>query len=183
MNWIFAGLLLDHLDLYFYGRIDVLPDWLGYLLVLWGMKNLCQTLPSFRWARLGPLTAALVSIALFGANVMGYLPDAGWPGAYVRFVDYALTFAVELVFFAALRGAERSLQTELDDAAFLPAVCVTWLFAAGGVVLRLTENGIFGILTTISTALLTVWLFYALRQICKNYRYTKMQQAFDSKRW
>ena len=98
MNWIFAGLLLDHLDLYFYGRIDVLPDWLGYLLVLWGMKNLCQTLPSFRWARLGPLAAALVSIALFGANVMGYLPDAGWPGAYVRFVDYALTFAVELVF-------------------------------------------------------------------------------------
>lgn len=183
MNWIFAGLLVDHLDLYFYGRIDVLPDWLGYLLVLYGMKTLCPALPSFRWARLGPLAAAFASIALFAANVMGELPDAGWPGAYARLADYMLTLAVELVFFFALRGAERTLQTELDDAAFLPAVCVTWAFAILGVILRLVENGIFGILTTISTALLTVWLFYAMRQICKNYRYTKMQQAFERKRW
>ena len=65
----------------------------------------------------------------------------------------------------------------------LAAVGVTWAFAILGVILRLVENDIFALLTTMSTALLTLWLFYALREIVKNYRYTKMQQAFEKNRW
>ena len=60
---------------------------------------------------------------------------------------------------------------------------VTWAFAILGVILRLVENDIFALLTTLSTGLLTLWLFYALWEIVKNYRYTKMQQAFEKNRW
>lgn len=183
MNWIFAGLICAHLDLYFNHTFDCLPDWLGYLLVLYGMKTLCPVLPAFNKMRIVPLLAALCSIALFGASVMGYLPSQGWPGAWAHFADYALTIVVELGFCWSVHASERQLQCELDDASLLAAVLVTWAFAVLGVILRLVENGIFGLLTTISTALLTLWLFYALWEIVKNYRYTKMQQAFEKNRW
>ena len=183
MNWIFAGLICAHLDVYFNSGVDLLPDWLGYLLVLYGMKTLYPVLPAFDKMRIVPLITAMCSIVLFGANVMGYLPDAGWPGAWMRFLDYALTIAVELGFCWSVHASERQLQCELDDASLLAAVGVTWVFAILGVILRLVENDIFALLTTMSTALLTLWLFYALWEIVKNYRYTKMQQAFEKNRW
>ena len=78
MNWIFAGLICAHLDVYFNSGVDLLPDWLGYLLVLYGMKTLYPVLPAFDKMRIVPLITAMCSIVLFGANVMGYLPSAGW---------------------------------------------------------------------------------------------------------
>ena len=65
---------------------------------------------------------------------------------------------------------------------FLPAWALTALFAAAGAALRVVENDIFAILTTGTTGLLTLWLFYALWQIRKNYRYLQMQQRFDARR-
>lgn len=182
MGWIFGGLACAHLDLYFGSGIDLAADWLGYLLVCYGMWTLGRQLTAFRRLRLVPLLAAACSLALFAVNLMGLLPDAGWPGVWARLADYALTIAVELALCRAVHTAERQLQCELDDAALFAAVCVTWGFAVLGVILRLVEHDIFSLLTTLTTGLLTLWLFYALWEIVRNYRYARMQQVFEKNR-
>lgn len=181
MNLIFAGLVLAHIDVYWHG-IDFLPDALAYVLIACGAWQLRP-----RGRRFGLLAAwsgvtALGAAALLAGRLCGALLDAGWPGIGVHLLDCALTAALELVFYLAVRQAERNLQTELDDTMFLPAWILTSLFAVAGAVLRVTENDIFALLTTATTGLLTLWLLYAVWQIRRNERYVNIQQHFDRNR-
>lgn len=181
MNWIFAGLLCAHFDIYI-ANTEVLPNWLGYLFILWGMRGLMTELPAFNRARFAPLLAGLFSVIFFGARFQQILPSDGWGAVGIQALSNTITFAVEVAFWLAVRASERQLQTELDDAAFFRAAGITWLFSVAGAVLRWVENDIFAMLTTIFAGLLSVWLFYALWQIRKNYRYAQMQQAFERAR-
>ena len=181
MTKLFLGLVLAHIDVYWHG-FDFLPDVLGYLIVLLGARELTGAAPRFRLVAGWAAVTAVLSALLTGASLSGLLPGSGWPGAAVHLADCALTAVLELVFLSAVRQIERRHQTELNDAMFLPAWALTALFASAGAALRVVENDIFAILTTGTTGLLTLWLFYALWQIRKNYRYLQMQQRFDARR-
>lgn len=181
MDLIFAGLVLAHVDAYWHG-IDFLPDALAYVLIACGAWQMRP-----RGGRFVLLTAwsgmtALGAAALLAGRVCGTLPDAGWLGIGVHLLDCALTAVLELVFYLAVRQAERDLQTELDDTMFLPAWALTSLFAVAGAVLRMVENDIFALLTTATTGLMTLWLLYAVWQIRRNTRYVKIQQHFNKNR-
>src|SRR5699024_4999506 len=105
---------------------EVLPNWLGYLFVLWGMRGLMTELPAFNRARLAPLLAGLFSVIFFGARFQQILPSDGWGAVGIQALSNTITFAVEVAFWLAVRASERQLQTELDDAAFFRAAGITW---------------------------------------------------------
>lgn len=181
MSKIFWGLVLAHIDILWNGY-DVLPDFIGYILVFFGARELCAAVRRFDTVAGCAVFMTVASLILTGAGVTGHLPTAGWGGEAVHLMGCALTAVLELFFLAAVKQAEQTYQTELNDAMFFRAWLFTWLFAAFGSALRVMENDIFAIMTTASTGLLTLWLFYALWQIKRNYGYLQMQQTFERNR-
>lgn len=79
MNQIFTGLLLIFIDLHFNlgnASIDLLPDFLGYLLIVRGCAGLTEHSLSFQKARsaspfLAACTGFLFGLQLFSANALG----------------------------------------------------------------------------------------------------------------
>lgn len=181
MTKIFWGLVMAHLDILWKGY-DVLPDFIGYLLIFFGARELRAAGRRFDAVAVCAAIMTAASLLLTGAGVTGHLPTAGWGSEAVHLADCALTAVLELFFLAGVKQAERTYQTELNDAMFFRAWLFTWMFAVFGSVLRVMENDIFAIMTTATTGLLTIWLFYALWQIRKNYGYLRMQQAFERNR-
>ena len=136
MNWIFAGLICAHLDVYFNSGVDLLPDWLGYLLVLY----LLQTLVPAQWLSwlpmilLGILALSFVLAAL--KLVLGLVLAAVSPiiaGLYAFFFGQSVgksmsrSLLTTLVLTVCVLALEHFGYTRIDLAGIDPEV-----FAPGG---------------------------------------------------
>ena len=116
MKNMFAGLLLIFLDFTlnislppgWQGKLDILPDFIGYILIIRGAGEMAEISPSF--ARIHPVAwaAMAVSAVIFLLDLLGLsamLLAGGLPG---QFLQTAILQAEQILFF-----------------------CVTWQMASG----------------------------------------------------
>ena len=114
MKNMFVGLLLIFLDitlnisLGWQGTLDILPDFVGYILILRGAGEMAEVSPSF--AKINPVlwAATVVSVISFLLNLFGLSAALLGDGLPAQILQTALLLAEQILFF-----------------------CVTWQMASG----------------------------------------------------
>ena len=130
MGKIFAGLLFVFLHFKING-FDLLPDFVGYVLIWRGMKSVPECTS---WQKSWAAVAAVASVAMFGVSLVG-IRFPGVMGTGVNLVITALHMAVT---FDIVRGLEELEQLSGAD---LQAV---WLRKVWYIILIATAAGYAG---------------------------------------
>ena len=115
---IFAGLLLVFLDfnlIFVESLIDVLPDFLGYIIVYLGLKDLSDHAPSFNSAKIICFIMCIYSISEFWCSLLGLLSIFSYT-AILGSIGY---LSLNYMIIKGIKEIEENINIDLDSYSLL----------------------------------------------------------------